>query len=446
MPLSESCFKDIKTDGPVLVAVSGGSDSLGLLLLANIWARKAGMNLQAVTVDHGLRPEAAAEAAFVSGVCAGLDVPHVTLAWDGLKPSFGIQEAARQSRYSLMDDYAHEIGADVILTGHTLDDQAETVAMRVNREGATGDGRGFAGMGRTTYLYGGTRVIRPLLGVTRKTLREFLAGFSQGWIEDPTNLDESYERVRIRKELANDPVKTARLVRFAKVCGRFRAQLTRQVAEYLGARASVLPGPVYSLEKGASQNGPLDPVSCHGIQVLIALAGGQAQLISQNRLSAVFKLISDREPGRITIGGAVVDVSAKRTVFYRETRNLGSLMLEPGETAIWDGRMHISNETSLPVFVEAASRSQIAEFETLRGAPYPVKPRQALRSTPVLHIQTLKGTNQPCLPLVEATKLPKGLEIRLASPAIEHFCPESDKALGDWVRALDQYPAASLQP
>jgi len=444
--LAESCFKDIRSEGPVIVAVSGGSDSIALLLLANIWACKNRITLQAVTVDHGLRPEAAAEAAFVSGVCAGIDVPHVTLAWDGLKPSFGIQEAARQSRYSLMDDFAHEIGSDVILAGHTIDDQAETVQMRINREGAQGDGRGLAGMSRVTRFYGGVRLIRPLLGVSRKALRDFLAGFSQSWIEDPTNLDESYERVRIRRELEKDPLKAARLVEFARVCSEFRGLMAREVAGYLDGNAKALPGPVYTLDlKGAGGNG-LNPIIGHCVQILVALAGGQGQMVSQKRLAPVFKCMTDGQPGRVTIGGAIVEVFEKKLKFYREVRNLASLLIEPGEVAIWDGRMHISNETSQPVFVEAASRVQIAEFELLRGSPYGIKPRQVLRSTPIIHIQTGNGASEPCLPLVEATKLPKGLEVRLASPAIEHFCPQSDMALSEWVRALDQYPAASLQP
>jgi hypothetical protein len=133
-------------------------------------------------------------------------------------------------------------------------------------------------------------------------------------------------------------------------------------------------------------------------------------------------------------------------ILYREARNQSSLLLEAGETAIWDGRMHIHNGASLPVFVEVATRKHIQEYEALRGRPYPVKPRAALRTTPVLHIQTLSGATTPHLPLVEASKLPNGLEVRIASPAIEHFCPDFDEPIRQWVRSLDQYPAASLQP
>ena len=103
---SDHLFEGISTEAPVIVAVSGGSDSMALLQFAHVWAQKHGADLHAVTIDHGLRPEAAAEAAFVAGVCAGMGVPHLTLAWDGAKPAFGIQEAARLSRYTLLDDFA----------------------------------------------------------------------------------------------------------------------------------------------------------------------------------------------------------------------------------------------------------------------------------------------------------------------------------------------------
>ena len=94
----EALFHQLDASETVLVGVSGGSDSIALLLLANAWAQKSGANLQAITVDHGLRPEAAAEAAFVASVCEAIGVSHVTLAWEGLKPSTGISSSARNAR------------------------------------------------------------------------------------------------------------------------------------------------------------------------------------------------------------------------------------------------------------------------------------------------------------------------------------------------------------
>ena len=445
-------FRHVPTQSPVLVAVSGGSDSIALLLLANVWALKNNVTLQAITVDHGLRAEAAAEAAFVAGVCAGLNIPHITLAWEGIKPSFGIQEAARQSRYSLMDDFAHEIGAEVILTGHTLDDQMETVMMRAMRQSDSGDGRGLAGMGKVTALYGGVRIIRPLLSVTRVELRGFLMEMAQPWIEDPSNLDESYERVRIRRSLEKFPERKEQLMRLAAASAGLRRFLARNVADQLRDRVTLKPGPVYHYEVGAIGNDDsgFDAVAAQAIQTLIAVSGGQNFLVPRHRLGKLFDAVKMMMLGgqgtRLTLGGAIIEIRKDHLIFYREARNQSSLLLEAGEAAIWDGRMHVHNDTAMPVFVEVATRQHVAEYEALRGKPYAVKPRAALRSTPVLHVQTVSGSTTPHLPLVEFSKLPRGLEIRIASPAIEHFCPDFDEPVGDWVRSLDQYPAASLQP
>lgn len=455
--LAKRCFSGILTENPVLVAVSGGSDSIALLLLANAWALKNNVSLHAVTVDHGLRPEAAAEAAFVSGICAGLDIPHVTLAWEGVKPNFGVQEAARRSRYLLMEDYAQEIGADVILTGHTLDDQAETVFMRAQRNSEAGDGRGLAGMARQTFLYGGLRLVRPLLGIRRKRLRKLLTEFAQPWIDDPTNHDDSYERVRIRKKLRRDPRMLKRAVALGEQAAGLRRAAAASCADYLKRQVRVLPGPVFELALPARLAGAarFDPILGQAVQVLLALAGGGSRLVPRRRLAAIETLAAlgaaERNPaGRVTLGGAVVEGVVDRKGlralrFYREARNLGAVMLEPGEAAIWDGRLQVANDTALPIFVEAASPAQISQFERQRRAAFKIRPRQVLRSTPVIHTQE-EHAGSPLLPLVEAAAVPKGLTVRLAAPAVEHFCPEFDTPLRDWVQSLDQYPAASLQP
>ena len=149
---------------------------------------------------------------------------------------------------------------------------------------------------------------------------------------------------------------------------------------------------------------------------------------------------------RINIGGAVLERSRSRYHIYREARNLSSLVVETGDSAIWDGRLHLFNETPLTVFVEAAKRSQILELEKLRGAPFEIKPRQALWSTPLIHCHVDRADQSALMPLIDASGLPAGLHVRLASPAIEHFCPEFDEALRNWVLSLDRFSAASIAP
>ena len=180
--------------GDVGVAVSGGSDSLALLHLMVA----AGIRVSAITIDHDLRPEAADEARFVAGLCAGLRVPHKVLVWDHGAIAGNLPDAARRARYGLMADWAGARGIARVMLGHTADDQAETVLMGLAR-GAGLDG--LCGM-RPWWNEDGVRFERPLLGVGRASLRAYLTRAGVAWVDDPTNDDAQYQRVRARKALA----------------------------------------------------------------------------------------------------------------------------------------------------------------------------------------------------------------------------------------------------
>lgn len=455
--LIENAFGDLPHENPVVVAVSGGSDSMALLLLAESWARLNGCELHVVTIDHGLRPEAAAEASFVAAVAAGMDLPHVTLCWEGSKPAFGIQESARTARYGLLDEYAHEIGASIILTGHTKEDQAETIAMRSLRRTSAGDGRGLSGMARETWLYGGVRIVRPLLDYSRNDLRDVLKLFQQNWIEDPSNEDCSFERIRIRRNLSEDAKR--QVLDFGRLCGRLRKIAARDTADLLADTVQILPGPVFSLSDNLLHRlqAASDPIAWQALQIVVSLAGGQATIVPRSKLGSLVAFLAKipsapsgqvrgMRPMRCSVSGALVEFGRSGLLIYREVRNLSALILEPGEAAIWDGRLHVFNGSATPIFMEPASASQIRAFENLRGNRYRTPARAALFSTPILHVQTGVTGNPPCLPLVEAGGLPRGVETRIASPAIEHFSPDFDTPIREWLRKLDRHVAASIQP
>jgi tRNA(Ile)-lysidine synthase len=177
-------------DAKLGIAVSGGPDSLALLFLA---AEARPGRVEAATVDHALRPESRAEAEIVAEVCARLGVPHVILTadWDE-KPGTAIQERARAMRYRLVGEWARERGL-TILTAHHLDDQAETMLMRLARGAGV---RGLAGMRPAAH------VVRPLLGWRHSELEAVCAAAGVEPVRDPSNEDEQFERVRIRKALA----------------------------------------------------------------------------------------------------------------------------------------------------------------------------------------------------------------------------------------------------
>lgn len=180
------------------VAVSGGGDSLALLHLMHDWARANGSDLRAVTVDHGLRAAAPGEAAQVARLCADLGLPHDTLHWTGWDQSGNLQAEARRARYRLMAGWARGHDLQAVALGHTLDDQAETVLMRLAR-GSGVDGLS-AMAGRRDDL--GMRWLRPLLAIRRDDLRAFLSGLGVDWVDDPSNADTRFDRIKTRQALA----------------------------------------------------------------------------------------------------------------------------------------------------------------------------------------------------------------------------------------------------
>jgi len=180
------------------LAVSGGGDSMAMLHLAHRHAAETGLGLRAVTVNHNLRTEAGEEAAFVAEVCEGLGVPHDTLVWqEGWDGSGNLQAEARRARYGLMAHWAEAQGIGTVALAHTADDQAETFLMRLAREAGVD---GLSGMSGRRRAYGITW-LRPLLMVRRGDLRAFLEEGGHEWRDDPSNEDERFERVRVRKAM-----------------------------------------------------------------------------------------------------------------------------------------------------------------------------------------------------------------------------------------------------
>lgn len=176
------------------VAVSGGGDSMALL----VGLHAAGFDLAAVTVDHGLRAGSAAEAAEVGRFCAGIGVPHSVLSWQGTAAAGNLMDAARRARLRLIGAWAQGQGIADVALGHTADDEAETFLMRLGREAGL---EGLAGM-RRRFVAEGVTWHRPLLGVTRADLRAALRARGLGWIDDPSNDNPRFGRVRARQALA----------------------------------------------------------------------------------------------------------------------------------------------------------------------------------------------------------------------------------------------------
>jgi tRNA(Ile)-lysidine synthase len=193
---AKGLFADWKGVPAIILAVSGGPDSIALMWLAARWRRALtrGPRLIAVTVDHGLRTEAAGEARDVKRLARTLDLPHRTIRWTGAKPKSGLPAAARAARYRLLAEAARKSGATHILTAHTRDDQAETLLMRLLR----GSGiAGLAAMARVTEKEG-VLLARPFLNVSKSQLVATLKKAKIAFADDPTNRDTNFTRPRLR--------------------------------------------------------------------------------------------------------------------------------------------------------------------------------------------------------------------------------------------------------
>ena len=173
------------------VAVSGGADSTALALLARDWTAERGGRVTALIVDHGLREGSAAEAAGTAVRLQSLGIVAHTLTWDEAKPAASVQAAARAARYGLLRNWCRTAGVLHLLAGHHGDDQAETHVMRQSR----GGGFGAAGMS-ALVSFPELRLLRPLLGIRHDDLTAYLRTQGAAWIEDPSNANTDFERVR----------------------------------------------------------------------------------------------------------------------------------------------------------------------------------------------------------------------------------------------------------
>lgn len=219
---AKALFSDLSRAPALVLAVSGGPDSTALMVLAARWRQslKVRPTVIAVTVDHGLRAESRREAAAVGRLARKLGLMHRTLRWTGVKPKTGLQQAARAVRYRLLADAARKVKASHILTAHTLDDQAETVLIRMSRgSGVTG----LAAMTRISALpgdgQGSIKLVRPLLEIPKTRLIATLQAAKIPFADDPSNRDPRFARVRLRglmPQLSREGLDARRLTLLAR--------------------------------------------------------------------------------------------------------------------------------------------------------------------------------------------------------------------------------------
>ena len=323
-PLSDAeadvLFADLADARALLLAVSGGPDSTALLALAARWRKRLGRGpaLIAVTIDHGLRPEARREAAAVKRLARRLGVPHRTLRWVHSGPRTGIQEKAREARYDLLRREARRHGARHVLTAHTLDDQAETILFRMAR----GSGiSGLAGMTRASAQVDDMILVRPFLRVPKARLLATLAAKSLPFIDDPSNRDPRFARSRLRPliaRLAQEGLDTQRLSLLALRMRRADAAIEAVVDA--AARFAARPGaPRAGIVIDAPKFGSLPAeVALRLLGRAIARVGDEGP-VELGKLEALMAALAESGDGRFrrTLAGAMITLARDQLVVER---------------------------------------------------------------------------------------------------------------------------------
>jgi tRNA(Ile)-lysidine synthase len=286
----------------LLAAFSGGPDSTALLGLLAEAGPALGLNIAAVTIDHGLRPHSAAEATAASAFATRIGIAHAIRRWEHDGVATGLQEKARAARYRLLSAAAREAGAEAIVTGHTLDDQAETALMRM----AAGSGlTGLGGMRPARTLADGLALLRPLLNVPKARLVATCEARGWPFSLDPSNAAERFERARWRAVI---PVLSANGIDAATL-GRLAARLAR-ADEALEAAAANLLAQCRGAD-GLDARALLEAPAELGLRALaMALGGDPAAPVPLSKLEALFGRIAAasaaRAPLRATLHGSIL--------------------------------------------------------------------------------------------------------------------------------------------
>ena len=360
----------------IAVAVSGGGDSLALLHLLADLAREHGFTIFAVTVDHGLRKDAASEAKAVEEICGQLGVSHTTLKWQGWDGSGNVQNEARKARYELIANWARSNAIKTITLGHTKDDQAETFLMRLAR------GSGVDGLSAMAQVrsFQAVKWVRPLLSIGRKDLRRYLTDIDQTWIEDPSNEDFRFERIKTRealKALADLGIGANVLSQVASNMRLAKDALARQTLHY--ARQTV------SLHAGACcmkwEQLHLMPEETRRrlLKAAFGWLSGSVYAPRRRAMQDVWAAVS--ASGSATLDGCRLLRKKDNLWICRELNAIRNQSARPGD--LWDGRWRVTGDadTTDGLSVRSLGVEGLAHCPNWRELGIP---REVLLTTPGL--------------------------------------------------------------
>lgn len=337
----DALFSRLTPFSNLALAVSGGADSLCLLVLFSEWRHRIGWDGRAevLVVDHGLRSESGAEATFVGDAAARHGLAARTLRWQGSKPGSNIQDEARRARYGLMAKRIAETGAQALVLGHHMDDQAETFLDRLTR------GSGVSGLSAMAVDEPGgpegLHLLRPFLGVRKNRLEASLNERGLDWCRDPSNDDAKYKRTRLRRimGLLEDEGLTAE--RLSETAGRMRRSRTALDNVVHGIAARLLEhhrsGPA-RMDRGAFRDQPED-LRLRLLKEIVLAVTGRRPEPRLRQLESIDALVRSGQDGRQALCGAMFEAGGAYIWCWREAgRTPPETLTGVTGHGVWDGR------------------------------------------------------------------------------------------------------------
>lgn len=356
------------------IAVSGGSDSIALLHLAHRCFIDEDIRIFAATVDHGLRPEAAAEAAWVAQVASDLGIAHETLVWTGWDGAGNLQDQARRARYALLTQWARRHQIATVALAHTADDQAETLLMRLGRAAGVS---GLAAMPQRR-MQDGVVLIRPLLGVTRAALREFLTGAGLDWRDDPSNEDIRYDRIKARKALETlQPLGLDARVLAEVAANMASAREALDWFTFLAARdLAVIDAGDIILDLRGFRTLPDEIARRLLLHAVCWIGGGE---YSPRRAAVASVMAALRQGRSAQLNGCLIVNRGRHVWIIREFKAVEALRARIGE--VWDGRWVLSGPVIAGAEIRALGLEGLARCPDWRSTG---RPHAALLATPAV--------------------------------------------------------------
>lgn len=326
---------DIDVSARMAIAVSGGADSMCLALLAK------NLNVLALVVDHQLRLESRQEADATVQRLASFGVSAEILTWHHDEtPSSNIQAAAREARYRLMSDRCRKLGIKTLLTAHHLDDQAETFLLRLNR----GSGlAGLAGMASKRNLEGSLQLVRPFLDLSKQQLIDVLERSGVGWIDDPSNTSETFDRVKARNLLKKPPLEglnSARLAQTASALGRARRAIEFYVAKWLDDCVVFHEAGFASFSPTSLTTVP-EEIGLRALAHLIRFGSGQPYGPRFNKLVRLYEDLAKSEFTGATLSGVCFASDGPGQILVVRELAAAEPRAAIAHTTVWDGRFNV---------------------------------------------------------------------------------------------------------